>query len=276
MSLTLNQVISPHLPAPVTLHLNPGIHGVIGPNGVGKTTLLRLIAGHHRPRGGSIEAERTALARAGADACFAGHRIADHLAVAQVGHPLLDAALFTEVLDIAALTPQATISTLSVGHRQLVSVATALAANAPITLLDEPFNGLDVRTRTALRQLLIRLAGEREKWTLLLSSHRAEDLAGLVGDVIPIQAGVVLEPVDLDEIRNHYPTLTGPAAAVREIAGEHPIIAEAVLGPTLRLTLGQPLNSSEERRAAVEEVAVSQPDDQALIDLLSMTPPEGS
>lgn len=275
MNLNLNQVTSPHLRAPVTLSLTPGIHGVIGPNGAGKTTLLRLIAGHHHPRSGSIDTARTILARAGADVCFAGRRIADHLAVARIGHPLLDATLAAEVLNLADLTPESVITTLSVGQRQLVSLAVALAADAPVTLLDEPFSGLDVRTRGALRQILIRLAGERENWTLLLSSHRAEDLAGLVGDVLPLRAGRVAAPVDLEEVREHYPTLTGPAAVVREISGNHPIIAEATLGPTLRVTLSRPLDPAAVERAEAAGAVLSHPDDQTLIDLLSMTPPEG-
>lgn len=268
MTITLDNVTSPRLGGPVTLALEPGFHGIVGANGAGKTTLLRLIAGHHHPTAGAVHAEPTALGRAGSDTVFAGHTVRDHLAVAKVGHPALDARLAVRVLAIADIPQAAPIRTLSVGHRQLVSVATALAARADVTLLDEPFGGLDVRSRAELRQLLIEQAAERGEWTLLISSHRSGDLAGLVTDVVPLHDGRVSGPVDLDLTRGNFPTLVGPADVVRSLAGERPAVERASLGPTLRVTLASPLSTSETRRAAAEGVEITHPDDQTLIDLL--------
>lgn len=269
MTITLNHVRSPYLGAPVTLTLGTGIHGIIGPNGSGKTTLLRLIAGHHRPTAGTVATATTVLARAGSDACFAGTTVRDHLAVARIGHPALGEDLAAQVLAIAGISPTAVIRRLSVGHRQLIAVAVALAANAPVTLLDEPFNGLDVRTRSELRQVLIQEAARRENWTLLLTSHRSEDLAGLVTDVTALRNGGSTGPTELDQVRKDFPTLVGPAETVRSLTGEHPVVERAVLGPTLRLTLASALSPSEARRAEAEGVEITHPDDRTLIDLLS-------
>lgn len=274
MTITLEGATSPYLNEPLNLDIAAGIHGIIGPNGAGKTTLLRLIAGHHRLRSGTVHIGSSSLSRAGADATFAGHTVRDHLAVAQLGHPQLDDGLAATVLGIADLSPAAVIRNLSVGHRQLVSIAAALAAGTAVTLLDEPFNGLDVRTRGELRQLLIMTAAERPDWTLLISSHRSEDLAGLVTDVISLHHGRTHGPTELDQVREDYPTLIGPAADVRALTADQPVMAQATLGPTLRVTLATPLSVSAARRAAVSGVAITHPDDQTLIDLLSTSAPD--
>lgn len=274
MTITLDNATSPYLDEALNLDIAAGIHGIIGPNGAGKTTLLRLIAGHHRLRSGTLHTGSSSLSRAGADATFAGHTIRDHLAVAQLGHPQLDAELAATVLGIAGLSPAAVIRNLSVGHRQLVSIAAALAAGTEVTLLDEPFNGLDVRTRGELRQLLITAAAERTTWTLLISSHRSEDLAGLVSDVISLHDGRAHGPIELDQVREDYPTLVGPTAEVQALAAGHPVIGQATLGPTLRVTLAAPLSTSAARRAAATGVDITHPDDQTLIDLLSTSAPD--
>ena len=112
-----------------SVELGPGIHGVIGRNGVGKTTLLRVLAHHMRVTAGTVHGPgTTALARVAPDVRFAGATAGQHLDVAAVGHPGLDRELALDVLAAAGIGARTRTATLSAGRRQLLSVATALSS----------------------------------------------------------------------------------------------------------------------------------------------------
>ncbi len=286
----------------VSVAFGPGIHGVVGRNGVGKTTLLRVLAGHLRPAAGSVErpaaGERrgTAIARVAADVRYAGATVGKHLRVAAIGHPALDRELALAIVDDAGVTASTRTKILSAGQRQLLSAATALASGAAAILLDEPFTGLDVERRLALRDRIIAVAAERPDLCLILTSHRSEDLAGLVDDVTVIHRGTegpdharvhgtdvpnhardrntdgarVTGPIPLDDARPRYPVLQGPTAAVDAIAGDATRIRAKSLGAISEITLGRPLTQSAMRRAGTENITVSMLSDGDLIDVLAM------
>ncbi|MBV7295786.1 ATP-binding cassette domain-containing protein [Corynebacterium sp. TAE3-ERU12] len=255
---------------PTTVELQPGAHGLIGPNGAGKTSLLRLIAGHMQPSSGSVEAA-TVLARAGADVRLGGSRIDDHLLIAQFGHPELDRDYALHILADLGLSEDTSLRTLSTGQRQLVAVAVALSANAEVILLDEPFLGLDVATRTTVRAHLVEFLAEHPDAILIISSHRAEDLAGVVSDLLLVHHGEVRGPVVLDDIRTDYPILTGPTELITEIAEPHTVLNQRTLAGMTEVTISGALTPSEIARVEVEKIDLSYPTDEALIDFLAMT-----
>ncbi|MFD5867796.1 ATP-binding cassette domain-containing protein [Corynebacterium sp. NPDC060344] len=267
-----------------SLELGPGIHGVIGRNGVGKTTLLRVLAGHMSVDSGTVtgpgagtnsneanNAGQTALGRVAPDVRYAGPTVGTHLDVAAIGHPTLDRVLALSILDDAGVGPDSRTKTLSAGQRQLLSVGVALSSGAGSVLLDEPFTGLDVGLRHDLRDRIIGVAANRPGMCLVLTSHRSEDLAGLVDDVTTISdSGIVAGPIALDAARHYFPTLRGTSEKVDTIAGDLPRISTRTLGSVAEVTLARPLSCSAARRAAAEEVTVTHPADDELIDLLAI------
>lgn len=255
-----------------SVELGPGIHGIIGRNGVGKTTLLRVLAHHMRVTAGTVHGlGTTALARVAPDVRFAGATVGQHLDVAAVGHPGLDRELALDILAAAGIDARTRTATLSAGRRQLLSVATALSSGADAILLDEPFTGLDVGLRRALRDHVIAVAGDHPDLCLVLTSHRSEDLAGLVDDVTTIaDSGIVVGPISLDAARSGFPTLRGPSAMVDVIAGETPRASAKHLGGIAEVTLSHPLSCSASRRATAEGITVTEPEDGELIDLLAL------
>jgi ABC-2 type transport system ATP-binding protein len=170
----------------LTLDIRAGeVFGLLGPNGSGKTTFLRLLAGYQLPSAGRL--------------MVAGHdAIRDSLAVRQrIGYvpeaaPLYRQMLVGEflafmarlrgvserkvkgavagVIDRLALSAVVNKPTkaLSRGYRQRVALAQALVHDPEILLLDEPTNGLDPRQIIEMRQLIRSLAGHH---TVLMSSH---------------------------------------------------------------------------------------------------------
>ena len=250
------------------LELHAGMYGLIGPNGADKTTLLRTVAGF-LPVKGSIDASSVTIARTGADILFSGSTVAQHLRAAAHVRDRFDVGYAEELLDSLGVDKRGKNRSLSTGQRQLVACATALAARTPVTLLDEPFNGLDAPTRTRLRELIIAHAAATPDWLLLLSSHRAEDLVGLIDQVITVQEGTVNGPTDLESQRPHYPVLTGSVKDVEQaltLADALPL-HHSSLGSTSKVHAWCPAPFPADTAAAAH-VTVSYLDDGQLIDSL--------
>ena len=250
------------------LDLNAGMYGLIGPNGAGKTTLLRAVAGF-LPTKGSIDTPQVGIARTGADILLSGSTVRQHLRAAEHVREGFAVGYAEELLDKMGIDKRSKNRSLSTGQRQLVACATALAARTPVTLLDEPFNGLDAPTRTRLRELIIAHAAATPDWLLVLSSHRAEDLVGLIDQVITVQEGTVNGPTDLESQRPHYPVLTGNAKDVEQalaLADALPL-HQSSLGSTTKVNAWSPVPFPDDTVNAAQ-ITVSYLDDGQLIDSL--------
>ena len=172
-----------------TLSLDVAINqertAVIGPNGVGKTTLLRLIAGLERLESGELmidgqvvdNGESTFIAahQRSVAVAFQDHRLFGHLRVVDnVAYPLRRAGLNRNTararaagyLTAVGLTEVAMSrpAQLSGGQRQRASIARALATPAQVLLLDEPLASVDDQSREALRDLLINTEHRTVVW----------------------------------------------------------------------------------------------------------------
>ena len=152
-----------------TLRIAPGEHAALsGPSGCGKTTLLRLVAGLRRPDAGSVRVGGTVAMVFQEPRLFPWLTAERNLALVT-----REAPRWLEKAGLAGAAGKYP-SELSGGMRQRVNICRALAAEADILLLDEPFQGLDAPLRRALAALVAECAAGK---TLLLVSHDAEDLA---------------------------------------------------------------------------------------------------
>ncbi len=179
------------------------VHGIIGPNGSGKSTLLKNICRIWQPRSGQVLIEgadyrrlsRKALSRMvtlvqqEARIEFSIH-VADFVAMGR--HPHLkrlqwlrqrDFDIIEESLEMTGTLEfrDRMVNELSGGESQLVSIARALATEAPIILLDEPTSALDIRHKLDIMELLAALKGNGK--TVLMCIHDL-DLARRFCDTI--------------------------------------------------------------------------------------------
>jgi len=216
----------------VTAHIGRGdLVGILGPNGSGKTTVLRLFGGLLRPMAGRIGLDgvdlqmlrRPELARRMAFVPQETQLAFDYtvLEMATMGrYPHLGAFEIEgpDDLDIARESLRATgtlhlasrlFNTLSGGEKQRVVIAGALAQSPEILLLDEPTASLDLAYQLEIRSILERLNVERGI-TILVSTHDLNLAAALCRDLILLHRGSVLasgptrEMLDPSLIRRLY------------------------------------------------------------------------
>lgn len=210
---------------------------LVGPNGAGKSTLLRALTGVLRPRDGVVRLcgdpierldraavarniavvpelaqlpfampvdEVVALGRLPHEPPLSGLRPADLAAV--------DAAM--ERVGITALRAR-DVRELSMGERQLVFIAVAVAQGAPILVLDEPTAHLDIRHQVEVMRLLVDL-NERDGTTILAVLHDLALAAHFFGRVVVMADGRI--------VADGPPTATLDAAHIREVFGVDPAL----------------------------------------------------
>lgn len=184
----------------VSLTLPAGsVTALLGLNGAGKSSLLRLIAGLDRPDGGTVTVRgrrphgSLVGAHLGPDAADPRHTVSRHLRwlAALAG---VDADRVEAVLARAELSARRgdRIATLSLGARQRLAIAGALLCRPSALLFDEPLNGLDVPGIVWFRGLLRELAGAG--CTVVVATHLLAEVVLSADRVVVLRDG----RVDLD------------------------------------------------------------------------------
>lgn len=169
------------------------IYGFVGKNGAGKTTLIRLICGLQSPTGGSytlIDKESgdrdIARARRRIGAVVETPAVYNDMTAAEnirqqyriLGLPSYEGV--EELLGLVGLgdTGRKKAKNFSLGMRQRLGIAMALAGDPDFCILDEPINGLDPQGIIEMRELILKLNRERQI-TFLISSHILDELSRL-------------------------------------------------------------------------------------------------
>ena len=170
----------------LTHDVGPGLTWLVGDEGTGKSTLLRLIAGVLPAQQGDLSVQGAALQSQPeayqARVFWCDPRSPDHddtragdlLEAWSAPWPDADASLRAELVDAFALTPHLdkTLHMLSAGSRRKVGLAAALSAGAPLTLIDQPLAALDPPSTRLLLEVLHDLADHPSRaW--LVADHQA-------------------------------------------------------------------------------------------------------
>ena len=193
----------------VSLGLPAGqIVGLLGPNGSGKTTFIKLCAGLLTATRGSISVcgrevgpETKALISYLPDRTYLNNRqkIKDQLDFFEDFYPDFDRPKAEQMLHDLGLTPQMRFGTLSKGAREKVQLVLVMSRRAKLYLLDEPIGGVDPAARDYILQTIIRNCGPDS--TVLISTHLIADVEPILDGFIFMNQGTVLRTGMVEQVR---------------------------------------------------------------------------
>ncbi len=190
------------------------IYGFVGKNGAGKTTLIRLICGLQNPTNGEyilygsknteaniVNARRRMGAVVETPSIYLDMTAEENLRQQYMilGVPSFDGV--TELLELVGLahTGKKKAKNFSLGMKQRLGIAIALAGNPDFLVLDEPVNGLDPQGIVEIRELILKLNRERQI-TVLISSHILDELSKLATHYGFIDQGHIVKEITAKEL----------------------------------------------------------------------------
>lgn len=258
----------------LTLNVPAGtIFGLLGPNGSGKTTFLKLLMGFIFPDAGYLRCSGVPPHRMGylpeRPAMPPRSRVTEYLLLVGKLSGLRGSRLEQAVSQVLAQVglagmAGARVGTCSKGMLQRLALAAALLGDPPLVILDEPMEGLDPAWQKAMRDLIATLGNEGR--TILLSSHRLADVvaicthvailhqgrvrrAGALADVLPLQQRVTIQVDSLPSgLRDRLLTMHSGIV----VEGNAILLQEAAL-PLKPLVLRRLLNAGVDVQQVIQQ-----------------------
>ncbi len=187
-----------------------GIYGLLGENGVGKTTLLKIICGLQRPLSGTCTV----------DGCTSHDRLPEMLQrivfmpdevtlpdnstpqryvnELRPFYPTYDEGAFQGLMQELEVDPDRKFREMSFGQQKKSLIAATLAMGTEYVLLDEPTNGLDIPSKSQFRSILSKIADEGK--TIIISTHQVKDVENLIDPIVILSHNAVLLDASVQKI----------------------------------------------------------------------------
>ncbi|MGO1595640.1 MAG: ATP-binding cassette domain-containing protein [Sphingobacterium sp.] len=214
----------------INCSLEPGkVYGLLGLNGEGKTTLIKLIAGLLFPRKGSIQINGQESSKRGRDFFDQVFYVSDtsnlpSLNVSEFGkgygkfYSGFSEQQFADNLQSFNITPHRNLNSLSLGQNRKVHLAFALACNTSVLLMDEPTNGLDIPSKSVFRRLVAKSISDHK--IFIISTHQIRDVDNLLDHLLLLKDGSLLLDKNLYDLSQEYRvvhSLTGDEEVVYQL-----------------------------------------------------------
>ena len=192
------------------------ITGLVGKNGAGKSTAIKLMLGLIKPDEGRIcvlgneGGELSAAVKQKIGVSLAESGFSLQFTVDDIWHilakmyPDFQKDFFDKKCEILKLPRNKKLKEFSTGMKAKLRVLTAISHKADLLILDEPTAGLDVEARNEILDLLREYIAEDEARTILITSHISTDLEALCDDIYLIHDGKIILHEDTDVILGQY------------------------------------------------------------------------
>lgn len=210
----------------VSFRLEKGmVMGLVGENGAGKTTIIRLILNAIEKNGGNIkifgmdnDAEEIACKErigyvADEDYLIVTSNIKNYAKAFAHIYKNWDQPLFEKYAKMWNLPPKKKFSEYSKGMKTKAMLALTLAHHPELLILDEPTAGLDPIARIEVLDILREIVGDGEK-SVLFSTHITGDLDKIADCVTVLNGGKITESTEIDKIEEKYAVISGPLSVL--------------------------------------------------------------
>ena len=194
----------------INLTLEEGrIYGLLGENGVGKTTLLTLLSGLKKTMTGQIDIngqnpwhrEPSLLGNIfylADEVSAVNMKAGDYARNYGKFWPRFQLDIFLEIMQLLEVDPQQKMNKMSCGQLKKTYIAFALATGAGYLFMDEPTNGLDIPSKSQFRKAVMKYT--REDSIVLISTHQVRDLEDIIDPIIILDSHEVLLNASLQDI----------------------------------------------------------------------------
>ncbi|GAF11754.1 ABC transporter ATP-binding protein [Bacillus sp. JCM 19045] len=230
----------------VSFHENePMIIGLWGRSGSGKTTLMKLLSGMEQPNQGTVYVNGVSP--------YNNPEAMHHVTFMQENHPFSDlwdvedALRFgsyfnrnwdqpfaNHLVDVFELPRNKKIRNFSKGMKSMIKITLGLASKAPVTIMDEPANGLDASMRKTFYDVLLDTYEDSQR-LIMLSTHHIDEVEPLCEKIAVINQHTITRYEETEKLKRQGVLLTGPEDAVRAEIGTHTILEERKLGKQLHV-----------------------------------------
>ncbi|MDN6358908.1 MAG: ABC transporter ATP-binding protein [Yaniella sp.] len=251
------------------------IVGLLGRNGAGKTTAMSIMAGQDRPSRGQV----TVLGHAPFEHAATlsqimyvrdnqrypdDYKLHHVLRIAPAFAANWDAEFAAELVEAFQIPANTPVRKLSRGQLSSIAIVLSLASRAPVTLLDEPYLGLDATARTTFHTMLLRDYQHYPR-TIVLSTHLIDESESLFDRVVILDQARVVVDDEADAVRAHAVSLSGTTQAVNNVLQDRPVLERRCIGAlTAVIALGS-IDTQLRQRATHYGVQLQQPSLQDLV-----------
>ncbi len=187
------------------------IYGLLGENGVGKTTLLKLICGLLRPTEGSCTVDGITSQQRLPEMLQRVVFLPDEVSLPDGKtpqqyvnelapfYPNFAQGTFLHLMEELEVEPDRKFKEMSFGQQKKSLIAASLSLGTDYVLFDEPTNGLDIPSKAQFRQILSRRFEERN--TIIISTHQVKDVENLIDPIVILSNNAVLLDASVQRIQ---------------------------------------------------------------------------
>lgn len=220
----------------VTLEFREGgVYGVLGANGVGKTTLLQLIGGLSFPKVGEIRIGAQMPGRREASLLQRIFYVPVEFDLPNITvlayskrfgpfYPAFDEKVWNKAIETFGILQGTKLNDLSFGQKKKVLLSFAMASGCEILLFDEPTDGLDIPSKDQFRRLLSQQTGEDR--TAIITTHHVNDIAMLLDHLVILKDTSLLLNSAIDKLSENMQSVLLSALP----PGENILYSERVAG----------------------------------------------
>lgn len=244
----------------------PVITGLWGRNGAGKTTFMKILAGHLRPDQGFVNIMGMSP--------YNNEEIMQHICYMQEEHPfgwqwtVGDALFFSryfnpnwnqetvqDLMEIFKLEEKKKLVKLSKGMKAALQYIIGLASFAPITILDEPINGLDAAMRKKLYETVLESHAQHPR-LILISTHHIQELQALFETMMVLKSGRLLLYESMDKIREGGIWLAGEKNKIEETITGQKVLEQNQVGSMMKVMMDVKFTNEWKERAQKQGLAI--------------------